>query len=56
MACYLFGSRAAGKVQKGNDVDLAFLLDDPILPDKVKETDGLFDLQKRRDENGTRDY
>lgn len=31
-ACYLFGSRAAGKGRAGSDVDVAFLLDATILP------------------------
>ncbi len=32
VACYLFGSRAAGKGRAGSDVDVAFLLDATILP------------------------
>jgi len=32
VACYLFGSRAAGKERAGSDVDVAFLLDATILP------------------------
>lgn len=31
-ACYLFGSRAAGKERPGSDVDVAFLLDNTIAP------------------------
>ena len=30
VACYLFGSRAAGKERLGSDVDVAFLLDSAI--------------------------
>lgn len=30
VACYLFGSRAAGKERPGSDVDLAFLLDNSV--------------------------
>lgn len=32
VACYLFGSRSAGKERAGSDVDVAFLLDATILP------------------------
>jgi uncharacterized protein len=32
IACYLFGSRAAGKERAGSDVDVAFLLDTTIQP------------------------
>lgn len=32
VACYLFGSRAAGKERAESDVDVAFLLDTTILP------------------------
>ncbi len=32
VACYLFGSRAAGKERPGSDVDVAFLLDNSIAP------------------------
>lgn len=32
VACYLFGSRAAGKERPGSDVDVAFLLDNAIAP------------------------
>jgi len=32
MACYLFGSRAAGKERAGSDVDVAFLLGATIPP------------------------
>ncbi len=33
VACYLFGSRAAGKERPGSDVDVAFLLDGSIPAD-----------------------
>lgn len=33
VACYLFGSRAAGKERPGSDVDVAFLLDSAIRAD-----------------------
>lgn len=39
VACYLFGSRAAGKERPGSDVDVAFLLDGAI------RADAYFDLK-----------
>lgn len=39
VACYLFGSRAAGKERLGSDVDVAFLLDSAI------RADAYFDLK-----------
>lgn len=39
MACYLFGSRAAGKERPGSDVDVAFLLD------SATRTDAYYDLK-----------
>jgi predicted nucleotidyltransferase len=32
VACYLYGSRAAGKERAGSDVDVAFLMDTTVLP------------------------
>lgn len=39
VACYLFGSRAAGNERPGSDVDVAFLLDSAI------HADAYFDLK-----------
>lgn len=37
LACYLFGSRAAGKERNDSDVDIAFLLDAATLPDTYSD-------------------